>query len=79
MKKINHQIINNHQAIMKKNNFLPAILFASLLMTACGNEQAGSTVELASPVSVDEVTENFIKKYKGRRVRWRASRLRKLR
>ena len=63
MKKINHQIINNHQAIMKKNNFLSAILFASLLMTACGNEQAGSTVELASPVSVDEVTENFIKKY----------------
>lgn len=34
-----------------------------MLMTACGNEQAGSTVELASPVSVTEVEYSNIRKY----------------
>ena len=48
---------------MKQNNILPAIIFASMLMTACGNEQAGSTVELASPVSVTEVEYSHIRKY----------------
>ena len=48
---------------MKCNYFLSSILLSSLLMTACSNQQSGSTVELASPVSVTEVQESFIKKY----------------
>ena len=48
---------------MKQNNILPAIIFASTLMVACSNEQAGSSVELASPVSVTEIGESYIKKY----------------
>ncbi len=48
---------------MKQHISIPATLLASMLMVACGNEQAGSTAELASPVSVTEVQESHIKKY----------------
>lgn len=48
---------------MKQKHFFSAILLSHMLMTACSNQQSGSTVELASPVSVTEVQESFIKKY----------------
>lgn len=48
---------------MKRYYFLPAILAASLMQVACNNEHQGSTTELASPVSVTEIKESFIKKY----------------
>ena len=48
---------------MKIKYTATAILFPSLLLTSCSEQQGGSTTELASPVSVTEVQKSFIKKY----------------
>lgn len=38
-------------------------ILTAMVMAGCGNQQQGGNIELASPVSVTEVQEDFIKKY----------------
>ena len=48
---------------MKRNHIFFTAIASVMLMSACTSGQTGNSVELASPVSVTEVQESFIKKY----------------